>query len=190
MEHSSRLLQHGSKRWRRDTAAAWHSKPPSDNGASPIRAAEMLPTVTDMFNQCRKVRSLAAGKRETQVKLLHAWQQRQGQLLGAGGGRDQGRHLMAPHAAWTHGQDMVETEAACGAAGCAACQITSNFPAIAAGTGTIAHCHSPKKACNAAETGIMTPAGRAVQAPTSLAVRTLLAGRPQHAIVAVRNSQA
>ena len=50
MEHSSRLLQHGSKRW----------------------AAEMLPTVTDMFNQCRKVRSLAAGKRETQVKLLHA----------------------------------------------------------------------------------------------------------------------
>ena len=31
----------------------------------------MLPTVTDMFNQCRKVRSLAAGNMETQVRLLH-----------------------------------------------------------------------------------------------------------------------
>ena len=72
---------------------------PSNSGASPMRAAEMLPTVTDMFSQCRKVRSLAAGQRETQVRLVHGWQQRQGQLPGAGAGRDQGRHSMAPHAA-------------------------------------------------------------------------------------------
>ena len=50
--------------------AKWPSKPESlgNHGVgSPSIAAEMLPMVTDMFIQCRKVRSLAADTRGSQT---------------------------------------------------------------------------------------------------------------------------
>ena len=98
---------------------------------------------------------------------------------------------------------MVTTMAACGAAGLrlagqpperagwAACHVTSSSLGIAASISHSVHCHSPKKACKAAWTGVTRPAGRAVQEPASLAAAVgdtagrLLDGRLQHADVAV-----